>query len=119
MKNIVLLILVFFFTSCYFNNYKVEFEIINNTEFAIDSLKILPNSDKSLNYMSLKPHQKRSYVIDMFNVPAIDGSYNLKFKLNDEFVDENYGYYSNGTPLDEYIVVTIEKDKVTFISKDK
>ena len=119
MKKIILLILVLVFTSCYFNSNKVEFEIINTTGFVVDSLKILPNSDKSLNYIALNPYQKEKYVIDLSNVPAIDGSYNLKFKLNDKIIDKNYGYYSRGMPLDEHIVVTIEKDTVTFISIEK
>lgn len=116
MRSVVLLIVVFFFTSCYFNNYKVEFEIINNTEFTIDSLKIFPNSDKSLNYMSLKPYQKRSYVIDMFNVPARDGSYLLSYKSNNKLIKKGFGYYSNGMPLENKIVIRIKNDSIDFKS---
>ncbi|WP_420551483.1 hypothetical protein [Tenacibaculum aiptasiae] len=118
MKKIALLILVVVFASCHFCGSKVEFEIVNNTEFVIDSLNIVPNSEKPLKNITLKPYQKSMYVVDMSDIPPIDGSYNLSYKMNNEFVNKNYGYYSNGIPLEEYVVVTIEKDTVTFNPKE-
>lgn len=114
MKKIVLLIWVFIFSSCNFNGTKVKFEIVNNTEFVIDSLKIVPNSEKTLNFITLKPFEKSNYIVDMFGITPIDGSYNLSYKKNNEVINKNYGYYSNGIPLEEHVVVTIEKDTVTF-----
>ncbi|WP_299107624.1 hypothetical protein [uncultured Tenacibaculum sp.] len=118
MKNRWLIILICAFTSCHFNNEKVKFKIINNTSFIIDSLNIKPNTFESLKYVKLVPKQKIEYCIDMSEALPIDDSYRLEYKIKDTVVVRKFGYYAKGTPIDDYIIINIEKDTIKYVSRE-
>lgn len=117
MKRIYLLAIIFFLTSCYFNNEKVNFEIVNNTIFSLDSLNIEPNTKELSKYLSLKPKQKIKYEINMSDIPSLDGAYVLKYRSNNKTIVKAFGYYSRGIPFGENFKIVIEKDTIKVKAK--
>lgn len=116
MKKGCLMILICALTSCHFYNYKVKFEVINDTEFVLDSLNITPNTVELLKYVSIKPEQRVEYIVDMSEALPIDGSYNLSYRLGNKVFQKKMGYYARGTPVDEHLIIKIEKDNIKFVS---
>lgn len=108
-----LLILSFISTSCS-NKVVADFEITNNTEFTIDSLKVEPNLSDKGKYISLKKGEKTKYKSDMTSIDKIDGAYQISFLLNGISKTEVFGYYSNGYPLERITKIEIEKDTILF-----
>ena len=94
-------------------NSKVEtiFEIINSTNQVVDSLTIQPDEDGS-NHMVIQPNGKAILKTDMTNMPKVDGSYYLGFKSKETFRGLNFGYYSNGYPLESITRIRIEADTI-------
>jgi len=108
-----ILTLVFFFTSCS-NKVVADFEITNNTDFVIDSLKIEPMVITDGKYISLKPNEKTEYRADMTGIAKIDGSYRITFKQNGKLNVKDFGYYTNGYPTEKLTRIEIENDTINF-----
>ena len=111
-KNIIIiLILILTLTSCD-NKVIADFEIMNNTEFNIDSLKIEPNTSDVGKYISLKKGEISEYKSDMTPIPKTDGDYQISFSVNGINKTQIFGYYTNGYPLEKITKIKIEKDTI-------
>ena len=111
-QNIIgILIFTMILTSCS-NKVVADFEIINNTEFNIDSLKIEPNICDVGKYISLKKGEKAEYKSDMTTIAKTDGAYQISFLVNGINKTQVFGYYTNGYPLERITKIKIEKDTI-------
>ena len=91
-----------------------DFEITNNSEVFIDSLIIEPNVSNDGKFISLNPHETREYKADMTTVAKVDGSYQITFQMNKEIKSQDFGYYTNGYPIEKLTKIEIEKDTLKF-----
>ncbi|MDG4946242.1 hypothetical protein NMK71_07440 [Weeksellaceae bacterium KMM 9713] len=112
MKKIIgILIFTLILTSCS-DKVVADFEIMNNTEFNIDSLKIEPNISDVGKYISLKKGEKAVYKSDMTTIAKTDGAYQISFLVNGINKTQVFGYYTNGYPLERITKINIEKDTI-------
>lgn len=95
-------------------NNKITFIVENNTGFPIDSLRITPDSEEK--FTALKNGEKLTYVANMNGIPKSDGAYTMSYrnKESGEKYRRIFGYYTNGTPLEEQMHIRIEKDSLNF-----
>jgi hypothetical protein len=102
--------LTLIFYSC---NSKVEaiFEIQNSTNQIIDSLTIQPDEKKD-NKIRIEPNSKVTLKTDMTKIQKVDGGYLLSFKSNNTLRILNFGYYSNGYPLESITRIKIHSDTI-------
>jgi hypothetical protein len=100
-------------TSCN-NRVVADFEIKNNTESRIDSLKIQPMVVSDGSYISLSPNENKEYKADMTGIPKTDGSYRISYKQNGERKIKDFGYYTNGYPSEKLTRIEIEQDTLKF-----
>ena len=91
-----------------------NFEITNSTAIKIDSLKIEPNLISKGEFISIKPNEKIKYKVDMSGIAKVDGSYTLSYWQDGKNFIKNFGYYTNGYPLEKKTKIKIEKDTVKF-----
>lgn len=113
MKIMGFLIMILLLTSC---SHKViaDFQVTNNTEFDIDSLKIEPNINEATKYISLKKGEMVEYKSDMTTIAKVDGGYTISFIIDGENKVQNFGYYTNGNPLpfEEITKIEIKNDTI-------
>jgi len=112
-KLIGILIIVLTLISCEFKTI-ANFKITNNCSTEIDSLVIYPNENADEKYISLKPRETVEYKVDMTNIGRVDGDYLISYKINNQSISQEFGYYSNGYPLEELIIIEIEEDSIIF-----
>jgi len=110
---ISVLLVLMGFASCQ-NTVKSKFEIVNKSNQTIDSLSIEPNVSKDGKYVSINSGETKVYLADMTNIPKIDGSYTLTFKIGAIRRIKSFGYYTNGHPLEKLTTITIEPDTIKF-----
>jgi hypothetical protein len=104
--TILLLTIVF---SCSHN--QGNFVISNECDFDINSLYILPDSNKQL--INIKKGQIIKYNINMNDV-KIDGSYLISFKNSEtkKVRSTSFGYYTNGNQVEDIINIKILNDTI-------
>ncbi|WP_299113007.1 hypothetical protein [uncultured Winogradskyella sp.] len=113
-KKINFCILLFsLLISC--SNNKGEFIIVNESDFDIDSLSIMPDSKKQFIY--IEKGSKIKYSIAMDEVSS-DGSYFISFRnvKDNKRIEQRFGYYTNGYQTEKEIVITIKNDTILFKS---
>ncbi len=93
----------------------VEFKIVNNSNFKIDSLFIEPNVSKLDKYVSIDSKESYKYESDMTNIPKSDGSYFLSYIINHKIKRQAFGYYTNGYPLERKVTINIDSEKANII----
>ena len=95
-----------------------KFEIKNQTNNKIDSLRIVPNGYESDYFVSLNPGETKKYDCDMTEIAKVDGEYKLDYKSNTSyFVSKTFGYYTNGYPIESLIKLSIEADSLIIDSE--
>ena len=99
------------------NKVIANFEITNETDFSIDSLKIEPMVITDGKYISLNNNETIAYEVDMTGIVKTDGSYKLSYYLNGKTIIKDFGYYTNGYPIENLIEVTVLNDTILFNSK--
>ena len=100
------------FASCR-SDIKAKFEITNQTGNSIDSINIISfDHQTNPNYLSLEPGQSQTYLLDMTDLPKVDGEYLLTYKGKELKVRKRFGYFTNGFPLEEVTKIKIQKDTV-------
>ena len=87
---------------------RARFVVINNSGHAIDSVRIMP--DVNNQYESIDKGSKREIIINMTGIGRSDGAYGLQFKTGVTKTTYVFGYYTNGIPLEDYTVLTIQPD---------
>lgn len=105
------IVMVILFSSCTQNH--GNFEIINNSDFDLDSVTIQPDANKQ--FVNV-PKGTKSTIITNMDEAKTDGSYMISYKnLNTKkYVEHKFGYYTNGNQIEENIKVTIQNDTVIF-----
>ena len=94
------------------NSVTADFEITNRTEMRIDSLKIEPMVISDGKYISLDSNEKVEYKADMTDIAKHDGSYRISYQINGENNIKDFGYYTNGYPLEKITKIEIQKDTI-------
>ena len=111
--SIIYITTIAILTSCTSRN-EISFVIENTTKFQIDSLKIEANDNKNAEFISLNSMQSKKYTLDMTKIIKVDGSYNLSYKINGDQRFHNFGYYTNGSPLEKFIELKISADSISY-----
>ncbi len=115
MKQLILIILlVAVWYSCEKETY-AKFEITNSTETILDSISIHTTSSNLItSYLKLAPGESEDYLSDMTDLPMADGAYILTYRMTDSGIkkQKEFGYFTNGYPLEDLTEITIEQDSV-------
>ena len=97
-----------------FNDYGrfINFSIVNSNSTPISGLKVYLTNDSNVNTgtFSLEPSEQMSLSLDMKNAINVDGSYTIKYVIENEIRERSCGYYSNGRPLEEKIEIILNSD---------
>ena len=92
------------------NDYdKAKFSVSNNSDTTIDSLIITNHQSDEINSKvayKLKSNESKDIEIDMTEAGG-DGNYVISHKLNGEWYNEAFGYYTNGGQTEELISIRI------------
>jgi hypothetical protein len=94
----------------FFSKRYAYFEITNGTNKNIVALSIQPDIDT--NKIDIVPNKTVKFKTNMSGKGNTDGSYVLRFKLNDSIRVLNFGYYSNGTPAERITKIDIRMDTI-------
>ena len=117
MKNIATAVLtVFLLTACFnFNGPSMDFRIMNHSTCQIDTLRIGSHDNATLNTHSMiAVNDTLLSTLDM-SVLTSDGTYRLYIRFqNDSVIQKDFGYYTNGNPLEESIDIRILSDTLIF-----
>jgi len=114
MKKTVLLITILSLYSCsFFEEKGIDFKIINNSNQAIENITFTTSERFDIKlFDKIESNQSVEGFLSMKNNNQ-DGSYYIEFKnSNDSIVSEDLGYYSNGTPSNEWVKITIMNDTI-------
>ena len=112
MKKVSALILLAFLTSCsLFQEKGIDFKIVNTTSPTIKNVKISTSENlDTIKFNSIPPNYSKEGFLSMKH-NKIDGSYTLSFeRQNGNSKEIGYGYYSNGSPLQEWMRFEITND---------
>lgn len=92
---------------------KIHFVINNQTSDVMDSIKITPNNDAAHLYTRIMPNEVGDYYADLSGQSA-DGSYTLSYKMFSvgRKVSKQFGYFSNGQPLEKQLFLEVWMDTV-------
>ncbi|MFD1063333.1 hypothetical protein ACFQ1Q_08740 [Winogradskyella litorisediminis] len=104
--------------NCSFFNNENQFKIINESQFEIDSLSIVPDS-RNLN-TNLKVGESKLIKTELGKIKT-DGSFHLSFinsKTKEKF-HKNFGYFTNGIANDYLTIITIKNDTILIKSEFK
>lgn len=93
----------------------VNFVIHNDSSDTIDVLKIKTSDFTSEISLNGLPHtQKKIIFLDMSETKGIDGHYNLSSLSNGVTKTVDFGYYTNGAPLEDTIDIYVNNLNVNF-----
>ena len=111
MRYLIPMLIVILFCSCQ-NDIRAKFEITNKTKNTIDSINIKSfEHDENSNFIRLESGQSQTYWFDMTDLPKVDGAYLLKYK-DTVFHYQQFGYFTNGYPIENFIKITFETETV-------
>ncbi len=96
----------------------LKFEISNDSNTRIDSLRLIPSGYERDYYISIAPNMTKEYIMDMTNIAKVDGDYQIDYIKNlNTRISKTFGYYTNGYPIESLIRVSIKPDTVLFDSE--
>lgn len=92
-----------------------NFIIVNKTGIDIDSLNVFPDTS---NFQKLKSGDSIEYTCNMTNIPKVDGNYALNYteRKTNRLKTYQFGYFTNGAPIETLIRITIFPDSVSALS---
>ena len=91
---------------------EITIDIKNSTEVRIDSLQIQANENRNDQFISLEANERKKYILDMTNIIKVDGSYNMTYLINGIRKYHNFGYYTNGSPLERLVEIKFFSDTI-------
>ena len=109
----------FFFLSIIFahcisctSRVEANFNIENRSDFDLDSIQVLP--DNQVQFFDLKSGENLTITTNMSNEQN-DGAYHISYRIvnTDQFLQDSFGYYTNGAPLESTINYSIESKAVS------
>ena len=121
MKKLFLFLCIFssiFVISCGTkkDNIEVQFKINNNESFDLENFVIFLSEDKSIKTDSttVEANSAKNISLNMEFAEKKDGSYTIEYVANGTSVSEIRGYYTNGSPLEKEILITIENNSLSW-----
>ncbi len=100
MKNALTLLVIAFFLLCSCSDTVADFKVVNTTDQKIENFVIEPTGIASLDFIDIDPDDSTTYSIDLDEVPKTDGTYTVSYEINGKLMQEKFGYYSNGLPME-------------------
>jgi hypothetical protein len=92
---------------------RVPFQVVNETDFLLDSINISPSEGHNAPYLQLRAGERQTYWLDKAAFPVADGHYILTYSAPfAAAIPFHFGYFSNGNALEEDTEVIIKKDTV-------
>lgn len=116
MKNTLIILFLTFLVSCQ-SETKATFIITNETEETLDSVRLKSKAHEHLTeYLKLEPKETKVYLMDMTNLPKVDGEYLLSYKYSQtgKRRTQSFGYFTHGFPLEDTTKIFIMPDTVAF-----
>ena len=113
MKQILFILLISTTSTSCQKEIKAKFEIANKTDLIIDSINLKSyDHNQTSDYLKLQPGESKIYLMDMTDLPKVDGNYLLTYKIDKIKMYERFGYFTNGYPLEDITIIIIEFDTV-------
>lgn len=84
--------------------------IVNNSGEIIKDISITTSEKIKTIYLDALESDKTYTTFLSMMENKTDGSYIIKYKINNEFKEIKNGYYTNGSSLNNWIKFTIKKD---------
>lgn len=112
----IFLILSIFWVSCKDGaTSEVEFVITNNEDCDLENLVIYLTEDSDVKTESviIGPKSTKKVILDMTFAQARDGSYTISYDINNQSKTKEFGYYTNGNPLENLISIVFENSDLT------
>lgn len=114
MKKItVLFVLILSLLSCsnFFIKNSATFHIMNSSQYTVTSVEIglTPEDDIRTISQIINPGESKDIVLDMSSAKS-EGCYTICYYLDDKFIEEETGYYSNGCPSEEELNLVITSE---------
>lgn len=112
MKKTIFLFFLFIITSCNLFRHKgIDFKIANNTFAPITEVKISTTENlDSTTFDNIGENKSREGFLSMKH-NKIDGAYIIEYTREDgNKIESTVGYYTNGTPLNNWIRFEIKSD---------
>lgn len=101
---------IFFGVILYSCSYGVDFEIENKSNVLIKNIS-LTNGFNKVTLDSIQDDSKKTIFLDFKkNNTKADGNYGIEYEKNDIKYFNNFGYYSNGMPSNEKMIVLFTAD---------
>jgi len=98
-------------TSCLYDNPRVR--ITNYTDSKFDSIKVFTSLHLPTIFYDIEPEKVATGKILFDKINQNDGSYSLLTFKNGKIDRQiNFGYYSNGYPLDQKFKINIKNDTI-------
>jgi hypothetical protein len=88
-----------------------DFEIVNDSDFEIDSLSIVPTGEKKETFISLAVREKDAYSIDEDDASEV---LVMSYKINNHWKDKTFRHWKAASELSEPLMnfITIKNDSV-------
>jgi len=91
----------------------MPFKITNESTDQISNIKISATGSTSIETVQLENNKQLFYKLNMTDIPQTDGSYRMEFERNGEIEKENFGYYTNGYPLNKRFNIVISNNETS------
>tara|TARA_B110000093_G_scaffold177055_1_gene213439 strand:- start:175 stop:531 length:357 start_codon:yes stop_codon:yes gene_type:complete len=118
MKKVLIIITIYFLNSCnpMIDNPKLIIE--NKSDVTFDSIKAYTSLKFPTTFYSLKPNKIAKGKIVFNPNEKNDGCYKLiVYRKGNEFNKTCFGYYTNGSSLNQEFKIMIENDTIKVVSK--
>jgi hypothetical protein len=117
MKYFFFLFIIISLNSCNYYNNKII--IKNSSEKLIDSVLIFGNPKcEPLKISNIKPSTVKEGNLLNCNKTSNDGSYAIQVYSNNNMINKQYGYFTNGTPFFDEIIIELNKENEVIITED-
>ncbi|MEZ4957543.1 MAG: hypothetical protein R2825_28550 [Saprospiraceae bacterium] len=115
LSSLVLIISTLLFLGC--REKEIIIELINDSDFILENISVeIMDKTKRTNPINLSPKETKIITLDFSNVPQMDGHYMINFKQNGKVVSDEFGYFTNGQPMEDKWQLTIGEDTIVFSS---
>lgn len=115
LSSLVLIISTLLFFGC--REKEIIIELINDSDFILENISVeIIDKTKRTNPINLSPKETKIIMLDFSNVPQMDGHYMIKFRQNEKVVSKEFGYFTNGQPMEDKWQLTIGEDTIVFSS---
>jgi hypothetical protein len=107
MKKVLILGFIIILVSCNTVNIEVE----NHSGSKVDSV-IVSNGFDNWKHGTIQANEQLEGELVFSGTIKTDGGYQVKILRNDKYEYYGFGYYTNGSPTSNKMIVKIEKDSV-------